>query len=103
MSNIGKKGTFLEKKKMVSQILPRPNQTCFKWFASKLCIIFIKEARVRKPSTVYPSHPMPPWDKKPCILPTATLGILSFLLPLYTSRLYNRPLFPRQIQEGKSK
>ena len=30
----------------------------------------------------HPSHLMSLWDKKPCILPIVTVGILSLLLPL---------------------
>ena len=40
------------------------------------------------------SHPMVPWDREPCILPT-------LLLQTYT--LYNRHLLPRQVQVDKFK
>ena len=50
------------------------------------------------------SHTMAPWDKqKPYILPTATVGILTLLVPLQTDTLQNRHLLPRQIQVSKYK
>ena len=46
---------------------------------------------------------MPPWHKKPCILPIANVGILSLLLPLETYTLLNKHLTSRQIEVYQSK
>ena len=58
----------------------------------------------RKIYKTHMSHTMAPWDKqKPYILPTATVGILTLLVPLQTDTLQNRHLLPRQIQVSKYK